>query len=225
MATSQSRPLMGDERRAKRDSPVICSPHEYFDQPFQERIALNRANKGQQWIFELIAGRIDLSETVYIDRAEWMLVRNNRPATGPAERRYLVVFKDTALHSLRNLAGRHVALLDEVEGAVRAFLRGEHPLRHAEFRCYFHYMPSVFQLHMHVCLAKATDAGRVHPVGLVRRNLNAKSSWYRDGLILCPGHRHQRNGSGNVTFGGSTKATGAVFNTRHICTCPTTRQT
>jgi hypothetical protein len=225
MESLQSRPLVGDERRTKRDLPVICSPHEYFDRSFQERIALNRANKAQQWIFELIAGRIDASETVYIDRAEWMLVRNNRPATGPAERRYLVVFKDKALHSLRNLDGRHVALLEEVEGAVRAFLRGEHPLRHAEFRCYFHYMPSVFQLHMHVCVAKATDAGRVQPVGLVRRNLAAKSSWYKDGLILCPAHRHQRNGSWNLTFGASTKTTGAVFNTRHICTCPTTRQT
>ena len=225
MATSQSRPLGADERRPKRDSAAICSPHEYFDRPFQERISSNRAHKGQQWIFELIAGRIDGSETVYIDRAEWMLVLNNRPATGPVERRYLVIFKDTALHSLRNLHARHVPLLDEVEGAVRAFLRDAHPRRHPEFRCYFHYMPSVFQLHMHVCIAKATDAGRVHLVGLVRRNLGVKSSWYRDALILCPAHRHQRNSSGNATFGGSTKATNPVFNTGHICTCPTTRPT
>lgn len=241
MATSQSRPVC-DERRAKRDSRVICSPHEFFAQAFQDKVALNRAHKAQQWIFELIAGRIDASETVFEDHAEWMLVLNNRPAAAPGERRYLVIFKDTALHSLRNLQARHVPLLDEVEAAVRAFLRGAHARRHSEFRCYFHYMPSVFQLHMHVCIAKATDAGRVHALGLVRRNLTAKGSWYRDALMLCPAHRHQRSNSGSAppgclaarpqrigggiaSFGASTKRTTAIFNTAEIWTCPTTRRT
>jgi hypothetical protein len=240
MATSQSRPLC-DEARARRDSRVICSPHEYFERPFQDKVASNRAHKAQQWIFELIAGRIDASETVFIDAAEWMLVLNNRPAAPPVERRYLVNFKDRALHSLRHLHGRHLPLLDEIEGAVRAFLRGVYPRRHQQFQCYFHYMPSVFQLHMHVCVAKATDAGRVHALALVRRNLGAKSSWYRDALMLCPAHRPQRQSStstipcqapqrehafgGIASFRGSTKATAPIFNTAHICTCPTTRRT
>jgi hypothetical protein len=237
MATSQSRPVCCDERRAKRDARVICSPHEYFAEAFQDKVASNRAHKAQQWIFELIAGRIDASETVFEDCAEWMLVLNNRPAAAPGERRYLVIFKDTALHSLRHLEARHVPLLDGVEAVVRAFLRGAHPRRHSEFRCYFHYMPSVFQLHMHVCIAKATEAGRVHALGLVRRNLSAKSSWYRDALMLCPAHRHQRSNSGSVlclaprprhgiaSFGASTKRTTAIFNTAEIWTCPTTRRT
>jgi hypothetical protein len=99
------------------------------------------------------------------------------------ERRYLVIFKDTALHSLRHLHAGHVALLEEVEGAVRAFLAGAHPQRHRAFQCYFHYMPSVFQLHMHVCIAKATDAGRVHALGLVRRNLRARHVGMLRGLL------------------------------------------
>jgi hypothetical protein len=231
-----------DERRAKRDSRVICSPHEYFEKASQERIAGNRAHKAQQWIFELIAGRIDASETVFIDRAEWMLVLNNRPAAPPVERRYLVIFKDTALHSLRHLHAGHVALLEKVEETVRAFLTDKHPQRHREFLCYFHYMPSVFQLHMHVSIAKATETGRVHALGLVRRNLRAKSSWYREALILCPAHRPPRQSastaapcaapaqrkhvfSGIASFRASTKAAVPIFNTAHICTCPTTRRT
>jgi hypothetical protein len=205
------------------------------------------------------------------------------------ERRYLVIFKDTALHSLRHLRAGHLDLLDCIERAVRAFLLVEHPQRHKEFQCYFHYMPSVFQLHMHVCIAKATDAGRVHGLGLVRRNLNVKSSWYRDALMLCPALRAQRQGiapaspgpvlrvqrqsiatatpgvmqrtqrqsvatatpsaapgqrnnsatsapaarpqrshasfGGIASFRGSTNKTGPIFNTAHICTCPTTRRT
>jgi diadenosine tetraphosphate (Ap4A) HIT family hydrolase len=231
-----------DERRAKRDSRVICSPHEYFERACQDRIASNRAHKAQQWIFELIAGRIDSSETVFIDRAEWMLVLNNRPAAPPVERRYLVIFKDTALHSLRHLHAGHVALLETVEDTVRAFLADEHPQRHREFLCYFHYMPSVFQLHMHVSIAKATDTGRVHPLGLVRRNLRVKSRWYREALMLCPAHRPPRQSpapaapcaapaqrkhvfSGIASFRASTKAAPPIFNSAHICTCPTTRRT
>jgi len=225
MSTLQSKPANTDPKRGKRDCPVICSGHEYFTRAFQQKIANNRTHRGQRWIFELIAGRVGESETVYIDRAQWMMVLNNQAGVAATDRRYLVIFKDAELHSIRNLEARHVPLLLEVEECVRAFLLGAHPERHRQYRCYFHYMPSVFQLHMHVCTAKTSDAGRVHPVDVVRRNLNVKSSWYRDALILCPAHRHQRNISGGANFEGSTKGTNGIFNTGQICSCLTTRPT
>ncbi len=192
MATSQSRPPVSESSRAKRDAWTICSPHEYFGAAFQEKIAGNRTHKAQRWIFDLISGRVGEGETVYIDRAQWMLVLSNKPVASQSEARYLVVFKDTCLHSIRNLHGRHLELLDEVEAAVCAFLRKRHA-NHRKFQCYFHYMPSVFQLHMHVCLPRTSDAGRVHPLGLVRRNLGARHNWYRDALILCPAQRPLRS--------------------------------
>ncbi len=73
-----------------------------------------------------------------------------------------------------------------------AFLRKRHAT-HWKFQCYFHYMPSVFQLHMHVCLPRTSDAGHVHPLGLVRRNLGARNNWYRHALILCPAQRPLRS--------------------------------
>ncbi len=129
---------------------------------------------------------------MYIDRAQWMLVLSNKPVASQSEARYLVVFKDTFLHSIRNLQGRHLELLDEVETAVCAFLRKRHA-NHRKFQCYFHYMPSVFQPHMHVCLPRTSDAGRVYPLGLVRRNLDARNNWYRDALILCQAQRPVRS--------------------------------
>lgn len=197
MSTSQSRPAGAECLRPKRDAWTICSPHEYFGAAFQDKISNNRAHKAQRWIFDLISGKVDESETVYIDRAQWMLVLSNKPAAAPSDTRYLVVFKDRCLHSIRNLHARHIALLDEVEAAVCAFLRKKHA-NHRQFQCYFHYMPSVFQLHMHVCLPRTSDAGRVHPLGLVRRNLGVQNNWYRDALILCPAQRQQRSHAAHV---------------------------
>ena len=160
---------------------MICSPDEYFSMAFQNKISKNRESRSTKWIFDLIKGRIKESETVYINRKKWMLVLGDK--TTKKNIHYLVIFKDTSLHSIRNVHSRHVSLLEGVEATVRSFLCCKHG-NHKQFRFFFHYMPSVFQLHMHVCTLPTRDAGRVHPVHIVRRNLTLDAKWYRDGLLL-----------------------------------------
>jgi hypothetical protein len=67
---------------------------------------------------------------------------------------------------------------------VSRFVRARHA-NHAAFRYYFHYMPSVFQLHMHVSMRKSLESFRAHHMHHVLRNLHSHDAWYRDALILC----------------------------------------
>ena len=73
------------------------------------------------------------------------------------------------------------------------FVRARHT-NHAAFRYYFHYMPSVFQLHLHVCCTPPVDpARRQYLPGLIR-NITVLDTWYRDALMLfsrfvCAGRR------------------------------------
>lgn len=156
-------------------------PDRYFSRKFQKIISEKRDSTSHKWIFDLIGGTINRHETVYLDAREWMLARDDK--TTENNMYYLVIFKDTSLQSIRNLSQTHVPLLKKVELAVRSFLEKEHD-NHREFHLYFHYMPTFFQLHLHVCTRHTRDSVCQYPIGAVIHHLTVQDNWYRDGLFL-----------------------------------------
>ena len=190
---------------AKRGKMHICCPETFFCEEFLERIRLNREHERQRWIFELIAGRFAESETVFLDEQDWLLVEGC--AYSGQSSRYLVIFKDLALHTVRNLRQKHVEMLKDVQRKVRGFLETRHG-SNQEFRLYFHYLPSVFQLHMHVCSAAPVDVNRRQYLSGVIRNLMAVDTWYRDALMLFASSRAAREGAGKRSSRASTSPAG-----------------
>jgi hypothetical protein len=168
----------------------ICCPESFFCDAFANKITANRAHANQQWIFDLIRGEFAPNEFVFVDEPGWMLVQGNSHLSQDV--RYLVIFKDTTLHTIRDLRQHHLAMLREVREKVVAFLRTRHA-HHASFRYYFHYMPSVFQLHLHVCCNGTADMNRTQPLSCVMRNIEARDTWYRDALILFSPARATRS--------------------------------
>jgi hypothetical protein len=160
----------------------ICCPHAYYDAGFQRLLAENR--RQNQWIFDLMTLPDCPGEKVFHDTPEWLLARDLH--RGP-DNRYLVVFRDTALFCIRDLRARHVGMLRGLLSFLRRWLPAQEPLLHGRYHMYFHYMPSVFQLHMHVSMRKAPDSLRAQDVQHVIRNLELSGTWYRDALILCSG--------------------------------------
>jgi hypothetical protein len=122
-------------------------------------------------------------ETVYHNTSEWLLARDLHRGT---DNRYLVIFKDEDLHSIRNLRAEHIDMLKGITAFLKKWLPTQEPAHHKKYLLYFHYMPSVFQLHLHVSMRKAPDSLRVHQVHNVVRNLSQRDTWYKDALILCP---------------------------------------
>ena len=163
---------------------IICCPSQFFCDEFARRIDANRAHEKQRWIFDLIAGNAAPKEEVFVDRPLWMLVRGSSYCGSDV--RYLVIFKDLALHTIRDLRRTHLPMLYEMRRYVRVFLQEQHG-HNEDFRLYFHYMPSVFQLHLHVCCESAPDSSRTQLLSCVVRNIETRDTWYRDALILfCP---------------------------------------
>jgi hypothetical protein len=158
----------------------ICSPDAYYDPGFQKVLADNR--RQNQWIFDLMTMPDCPGEKVFHDTPDWLLARDLH--RGP-DNRYLVVFRDTALFCIRDLRARHVAMLRGLLSFLRQWLRAQEPLLHSKYHMYFHYRPSVFQLHLHVSMRKAPDSLRAQDVHHVIRNLEHTDTWYRDALILC----------------------------------------
>jgi hypothetical protein len=162
-------------------SHVICTPESYYDAEFQRAVLDNR--RQNQWIFDLIANDSCPGETVYHNASQWLLARDLHRGT---DNRYLVIFKNHDLHSIRDLRADHIDLLRDIVAFLKKWLPVHEPAQHKKYLMYFHYMPSVFQLHMHVSMRKAPDSLRVHQVHNVLHNLGQRDSWYKHALILCP---------------------------------------
>jgi m7GpppX diphosphatase len=182
----------------RRSRHFLCSPEQYYHKAMQHVIAANRRHRDQAWIFDLISGAAKHErEVIYIDTDQWLLCSHPE-----SDVRFLVVFKDLRLHSIRDLRHEHIPMLRDVNRQVAAFLRARSPKDVRSFKFFFHYMPSVFQLHMHVCLQHTGDTLRIHSLQSVLHRLDFDDLWFRRALILCPlprvfGHLHF-DGEGNL---------------------------
>lgn len=162
----------------------ICCPNKFFSIEFVEKIMSNRSDPKQQWIFNLIKGQVTETEVVYLESDEWMLVQGI--PNGDCAKRYLAIFKDLELHTIRDLRQKHLPMLRQMQRKVRRWLARTES-KHGQYRLYFHYMPSVFQLHLHVCCTPAVDCARRQYLPELIGNIEAVDTWYRDALMLFSG--------------------------------------
>tara|TARA_B100000780_G_scaffold186942_1_gene131313 strand:- start:726 stop:1343 length:618 start_codon:yes stop_codon:yes gene_type:complete len=174
---------------------VVCCPHKYYSESFQTFIRNNCNKEDRRWIYDLINGHIDMQETVFCNEPEWMLCLDRHPG---ADTRYLIVFKKLHLKTIRDLRQGDLALLHRIQDEVRRTLRRLHP-SWTQTDIYFHYHPSVYQLHAHVCQVTDENSDRVwynsrrHQFKHVVRNLNRDTNWYRDALILTGKNKGMRH--------------------------------
>ena len=158
----------------------ICCAETYYDPAFQKLLVDNRRHN--QWDFDLMTIPDCPGEKVFHETDEWLLARDLHRGS---DNRYLVVFRNKDLYSIRDLRARHVGMLQALLAFLRQWLPAQEPQLHSRYHTYFHYMPSVFQLHMHVSMRKAPDSLRAQDAHHVIRNLLRTDTWYKDALILC----------------------------------------
>lgn len=157
----------------------ICSPHEYFHPTFIEFIRQERLSRSHRWISAIIHGHSGKSEQVFIDRENWCLCLDKHHGH---DTRYLVIFKDESLVTIRDLREKHLPMLEEIQSTVLRWVEAKHRQR---YFLYFHYMPSVFQLHLHVnSNQQHINGSRAHFLSTVVRNLRQHSEYYKKALIL-----------------------------------------
>lgn len=163
----------------------ICSPHIYYDKAMQEFIRRRCKDEDKQWIYNMIDSSepCNDNEIVYLEEDEWLLCKDIHQGT---DFRMLVLFRDRSLRTLRDLRAEHVPLLRDIDAKVREWLRKTVSVGHfPKYEIYFHYMPSVYQLHAHVCMPGAYyNSMRSHGLQHVMRNLARDSLWYHNALIM-----------------------------------------
>ena len=159
-----------------RSAFFVCSPEIYDSEAVQNRILEARSHADHAWIFN-----IREREQILLDRPLYSLCCDKpRYQSGP---RFLIIFHRSSLHALRDLRGKHAALLRQAAHDSQKYLKQHYPKE--EWVFYFNYVPSVFQLHAHVCPAHSTrHASRSHNLFRVVRNIERDSEYYAKALIL-----------------------------------------
>lgn len=173
---------------------VICCPERYFSESFQSYIRNNCLKEDRQWIYNLISDESQpSSECVYEENSDWLLCLDKHPGS---DTRFLVVFRDLSLKTIRDLRQIHAAMLVDMTHKVRRSVRRIMP-EWEDVCIYFHYHPSVYQLHAHVCqveqMCRSSYYSRRHDVRHVVRNLRTDSLWYHNALILTSKNKGMRH--------------------------------
>lgn len=159
---------------------VLCSPHEYYGSSFTTFVEKECASRKQRWIYDIIrTGGASRYEQIFIDRPQWCLCVDKHHGK---DVRYLVVFKDITLRTIRDLRDTHLLLLEDVYSTVATWIASRYKQRYYLF---FHYMPSVFQLHLHVnANTEHINWDRAQQLSTVIANIRKNSQYYHHALIL-----------------------------------------
>ena len=156
---------------------VICDTEAYHSAKVQKFMQQDRKEKA--WIFNILKADI-AGETVYIRTAHWILCLDKHYGT---DVRYLVIFKDKSLRTIRDLRKNHIPMLLTMYKQVKEWL--QHHASTDDWEFYFHYMPSVFQLHLHVNTNRAMrNPDRIQPFNVVLKNVQQNEHYYSEALIL-----------------------------------------
>ena len=161
-----------------RHAEFICSPEFFYSEATQAYLSNHIQGTDRQWIYKLSGA---VNEEIYIDTDEWILAKDKHPGN---DLRFLIVYKNRDLRSIRDLRQSHVNMLLESKQTSMRYIQ-KHISPSSSWMVYFHYYPSVFQLHAHIAsFTTSRNQDRIHYMHNVIANLAHNSNWYRDALIL-----------------------------------------
>ena len=135
------------------------------------------------WIYKIISGEKEHDQIIY-ECDDFIVLPDTEAPNEQGVLNWMVIFTDNTLTSLRSLRGSHVPLLTDVYGKLMTLL----PAEYDSPMIYFHYPPSVWQLHLHVAapcdLLRTTNSmQKVYFVEDVISNLMIDSDYYKKATL------------------------------------------
>jgi m7GpppX diphosphatase len=99
----------------------------------------------KQWIYKIIAGEKEQEQVIY-KCDDFVILPDSENNDDPSVLNWMVIFTDTGLISMRCLRGEHLSVLKCIKAKILQLL----PPEFDSPMLYYHYPPSVWQLHLHV---------------------------------------------------------------------------
>jgi m7GpppX diphosphatase len=99
----------------------------------------------KRWIYKIIDGEQE-QESIIVRTDDFVILPDTDSPQDTAVLNWIVIFSNPSLISMRCLRGEHVPMLQTVKDRISELV----PRPFTSPMIYFHYPPSVWQLHLHV---------------------------------------------------------------------------
>ena len=118
------------------------------------------------------------------------LERRWRPKRLHPPLHWLALLTDTNLKTVRDLRGRHIPMLQQLNHLCCQKIQEETGIQLDQIMAYVHYPPSVYQLHIHfkhpVGPHVSHDTFRIHSLASIINNLKIDTEYYAKSLLQLP---------------------------------------
>jgi len=186
--------ILGAEGRPYRVTPkerhggsyercvVTCTPQHAFSPAMDNYVEQQTNMPRKQWIYDVIEGRRE-QDNVLVENADMVFLPDTHALNDGRTINWLAIVKDRSLKSLRDLDGGHVAMLKRIRLICTEHILAHTPWKRHNIMAYIHYLPSVFQLHIHFCAPYGSyttlDVFKIHPLDNVISNLEIDHDFYK----------------------------------------------
>ena len=139
--------------------------------------------KKEQWVYNILDGIAEQDKILYKDDS--IVIAQNYIWDGKDLcKMYLLAFPfDKKLHSIRDLDGSHIGLLELIKTKTLEIIKSTYGFESDVIKMYLHYAPSTYHLHVHFVLVSNTDTNSSceysHELNDVIENLKINSDYYK----------------------------------------------
>jgi hypothetical protein len=167
-------------------SVVLCTPEIYHGGPMTSYVEGQTKAQKKQWVYEVLQGNRE-TETCLLNTETFMMLPDTEALNTGSVINWLVIFKDQSLKSIRSLRGQHLQLLKECKVQCTRYIIENTGFGPDQVMAFFHYLPSVFQLHVHFCAPygqyTTLDICKVHTLDNVISNIEIDPEYYAKASI------------------------------------------
>lgn len=147
--------------------------------------------KKEQWVYNILDGLAEQDKILYKDDSiiiapnyTWVVTKGAGIDYSDLSKMYLLTFPmDKKLHSIRDLDGSHIELLELIKTKTLEIIKTTYGFDSDVIKMYLHYAPSTYHLHVHFVLVSNTDTNSSceysHELSNVIENLKINSDYYK----------------------------------------------
>jgi hypothetical protein len=160
---------------------------------YDDYLKLNVQQEDTKWVYNII-DHLSESENILNENENIIIIPDYKWSSSKsvilAENKnldslhVLCIFKDKSLFSIRELTQHHIPLLEEAIKYGCHTIKEKYGVNRENLVMYFHYHPSVWQLHLHYMILNNENTAsyslpRAHLISSVIQNLKIDSDYYK----------------------------------------------
>jgi hypothetical protein len=150
---------------------------------YDDYLKLNVKSFDKTWIYNIIDHKKE-TDTIIFEDDNIIIIPDYKWSNDINELHILGIFKDKNLYSIRELSKYHIDILQKSVDSGKKVIEEKYNINSDKLLCFFHYHPSVWQLHIHFMniyntKSESYSLPRAHLVSSVIENLKVNSDYYK----------------------------------------------